>query len=132
MTNEWIKWRGGDCPIKSKDTVVGYILRDGFSLTRFGKDLNWSHSEDERSAVSDIIRYLIVEDHEPKETKPMTREQILAQIAELEKQLTTMPKCIWVNEYETGNAYHMAEEDAVKNAMYTCLRIAVKYQEVVE
>jgi len=132
MTNEWIEWKGGDCPIKSNDTVVGYVLREGFSSTRSGKDLNWSHSEDERSAVSDIVKYRIVEDHEPKETKPMTREQILAQIAELEKQLATVPKCVWANEYESGITYYKYEKDAIQLAIKSCLRVAVKYQEVIE
>jgi len=131
MTNEWIEWKGGDCPIKSDKTRVEYVLGGGNCGEGFGRKRHWSQREDGAS-FSDIVRYRIVEDHEPKETKPMTREQILAQIAELEKKLATMPKCIWVNEYENGNAYHTKEEDAVKNAMYTCLRAAVKYQEVIE
>jgi len=34
--------------------------------------------------------------------------------------------------YHLSVAIHMAEEDAVKNAMSSCLRAAVKYQEVIE
>lgn len=130
MTNEWIEWKGGDCPIKSKYTTVEYVLRDNFSSTGFGINLNWIYVD--LLSYFDIVRYRIIEDHEPKETKPMTREQILAQIADLEKQLAAAPKCVWVNEYESGNAYHMEKEKAVKDAMSTCLRAAVKYQEVIE
>lgn len=132
MTNEWIEWKGGDCPIKSDKTEVEYTLKSGYCWEGFGRKLRWSHKELGAEERYDIVKYRIIEDHEPKETKPMTREQILAQIAELEKQLATMPKCIWVNEYASGNAYYMEEEKAVKNAMGTCLRAAVKYQEVVE
>jgi hypothetical protein len=39
---------------------------------------------------TDIIAYRITEDHEPKE-QPMTREEIVARIEELQKQLDAMP-----------------------------------------
>jgi len=131
MTNEWIEWKGGDCPIKSDKTKVEYTLRGGHCWVGLGTVASWSHPKGRPNSF-DIVKYRIVEDHEPKETKPMTREQILAQIAELEKQLATVPKCLWVNEYESGLTYHKSEKDAIQMAIKSCLRIAVKYQEVVE
>lgn len=132
MTNEWIEWKGGDCPIKSDKTEVECVLRGGSWGESFGRELRWSHKELGAAEKYDIVRYRIVEDHEPKETKPMTREQILAQIAKLEKQLATIPKCFWVNEYEIGNVYYETKETASKSALPSCLRVAVKYQEVVK
>ena len=84
MTN-WIEWNGGECPIKSYKTIVEYRLASGLVGVRAGRRLDWTHSP---TSLVNIIAYRITEDHEPM---TRTREQITAQIAELQKQLDAMP-----------------------------------------
>ena len=88
MTN-WIKWNGGECPIKSDKTRVEYRCRDGIVGWSSGFFNRWSHID----SRYDIIAYRITEDHEP-----MTREQNAAQIEALQKQLDALPEKqrIWV------------------------------------
>ena len=65
-----------------------------------GTALRWYHME----RNNDIIAYRITEDHEPK----MTREQITAQIAALQKQLDAMPKpkrYYWNGRYMTSDQH---------------------------
>ena len=81
---KWIEWNGGDCPIKSDKTMVEYKLADGYSAIRLGRKIGWGGPD---GTNSDIIAYRITDDHEPK----MAREQITAQIAELQKQLDAIP-----------------------------------------
>lgn len=82
---DWIKWNGGDCPIKSDKTLVEYKMNSASTGIHCGVNLRWSLKYNGQS--SDIIAYRITEDHEPK----MTRDQITAQIEELQKQLNAMP-----------------------------------------
>jgi hypothetical protein len=99
MTNDWIKWDGGECPFKSNKTVVEIKLRNGVTGMPFAKNARWSA----KGFVSDIIAYRIVEDHEPK----ATREQLTAQIAALQKQLSAMPKVTRM--YYNGHSAWTAE-----------------------
>jgi hypothetical protein len=85
MTN-WIEWNGGACPIKSDKTRVECKNRDGEKNHQSRWWFRWEH----QGWSDDIIAYRIIEDHEPKEPK-MTREQITAQIAALQKQLDALP-----------------------------------------
>jgi hypothetical protein len=108
--NDWIKWTGGECPIKSDKTRVEVEYndsdREGPSIAGIWR---WDWACGGRGG--DIIAYRIVDDHEPKGypkeievstltselmrsiLKPMTqtREQITAQIEALQKQLDAMP-----------------------------------------
>lgn len=84
---DWIEWNGGECPIKSENTRVEVMFRGGLKTEKqYGVKWIWKHHNDN----GDIISYRIIEDREPKEPK-MTREQLTAQIAELQKQLDAMP-----------------------------------------
>lgn len=83
---DWIKWNGGECPIKSDKTWVEYECRDGYKGSTLGNRCRWDHRPT-GYPKRDIIAYRITEDHEPK----MTREQITAQIEVLQKQLDAMP-----------------------------------------
>jgi hypothetical protein len=114
MTNDWIKWDGGECPFKSNKTVVEIKLRNGVTGMPFAKNARWSA----KGFVSDIIAYRIVEDHEPK----ATREQLTAQIAALQKQLDAMPVVIrWyydgtyeqILSFELEVATHDFDEDGI-------------------
>ena len=94
---DWIKWNGGECPIKSDKTKVEYKLRSNSTYSANGQYLRWTDTKNEY----DIIAYRITEDHEkmdydasPIHTHKMTREQITAQINALQKQLDAMPKPI--------------------------------------
>lgn len=80
---DWIKWDGGECPIKSDKTRVEYEMRSGREMNGFARALRWSDTD----SVGDIIAYRIIEDHEPK----TTREEITAQIEALQKQLDAIP-----------------------------------------
>ena len=92
---DWIKWNGGDCPIKSDKTRVHVKFRSGSDADgQFGVKWYWKT----HGANSDIIAYRITEDHEPK----MTREQITAQIDALQKQLDAMP-VVMLRRYWDGN-----------------------------
>lgn len=42
------------------------------------------------------------------------------------------PKTIWLNEYETGTSHWKTEDDARNNAHVGVIRVAVKYQEVID
>jgi hypothetical protein len=83
MTN-WVEWNGGECPLKSDDTLFQVKLVGGkiATPTRGCHRLDWEYG-----GTGTIIAYRIIEDHEPK----MTREQITAQIEALQKQLDAMP-----------------------------------------
>jgi hypothetical protein len=88
---DWIKWNGGECPIKSDKTRVEIKYSDGDiagPALKNGWRWNWANN----GTGGDIIAYRITEDHEP-----MTREQITAQIEALQKQLDAMPvvKQVW-------------------------------------
>lgn len=94
MSN-WIKWNGGECPIKSDKTRVHVKFRIGSDVDgQFGVKWYWKT----HGANSDIIEYRITEDHEPK----MTREQITAQIEALQKQLDKLP-VVMLRRYWDGN-----------------------------
>ena len=80
---EWIKWNGGECPIKSDKTRYTLKFRTNAEYSCKGSD-RWEWRNFMVNA--DIIAYRITEDHEP-----MTREQITAQIYALQKQLDAMP-----------------------------------------
>ena len=82
---DWIKWNGGECPIKSDKTRVEIKLRNGCITDGCGNELSWLPI----NGSCDIVAYRITEDHEPKMTQ--TREQIMAQIKALQKQLDAMP-----------------------------------------
>lgn len=120
MTNEWIEWNGGECPIKSDKTRVDVKLRNFMKLSmKLSVELDWSHTEDS----GDIIAYRITEDHEPKMTNEwiecdviarrfaedhepkMTRGQIEAQIEALLEQLDALPvvEHVW---YGAGGFWH--------------------------
>ena len=83
---DWIKWNGGECPIKSDKTVISVMYKSGESSFQ-GPSRDWNWKWLYRGKGGDIIAYRITEDHEPK----MTREQITAQIEALQKQLDAMP-----------------------------------------
>ena len=97
---DWIKWNGGECPIKSDKTWVEVKLPDG-CITRSAQGKSWRWTWNHEGKGGDIIAYRITEDHEPKCDQPLewvefylplTREQITAQIEALQKQLDEMPK----------------------------------------
>jgi hypothetical protein len=101
---DWIKWNGGDCPIKSDKTIVEYKCGSGYKATNTGTSCRWSHID----SPYDIIAYRIIEDHEPM---TQTREQITAQIDALQKQLDAMPVVVqkyWDGEFCYGNCHHGA------------------------
>jgi hypothetical protein len=89
MTN-WIKWNGGECPIKSDKTWVEYEQKNGRVACQYGPYIRWSHG----NGNCDIIAYRIILDHEPM---AQTREQITSQIEALQKQLDALPvvKQVW-------------------------------------
>ena len=87
VMTDWIKWNGGECPIKSDKTRVEIKMRRCIDISwSYGHQFDWTHTDD----GGDIVAYRIVEDHEPKMTQ--TCEQITAQIEALRKQLDAMPK----------------------------------------
>ena len=97
---DWIKWNGGECPIKSDKTKVEYKMNGASTDIHCGVNLRWSWKYN--GQYSDIISYRITEDHEPK----MTREQITAQIEALQKQLDAMPLVVrryWDGRYTVNN-----------------------------
>lgn len=60
MSNPWIEWNGGDCPV-ALDTEVDWKLRKGRVLRArdydwTAKDLDWAHNNSD----SDIIAYRVV------------------------------------------------------------------------
>lgn len=88
MMGDWIEWSGGDCPIKSKETIVEWRIKGSIEVGKSRvKALRWSHE----GTIGDIIAYRIIDGHKPKE-EPMTRDEIEAQIAALQAKLDAMPK----------------------------------------
>jgi hypothetical protein len=79
---DWIEWNGGECPIKSDKTLLELKLADGEIIGPECEASQWWNM------VKGVIAYRIIEDHEPV---TQTREQITAQIKELQKQLDAMP-----------------------------------------
>jgi hypothetical protein len=70
MTGKWIKWNGGDCPIKSNETKVAYKLRHGYVGFAYGTSLSWGHL----GHAADIIGYRITEDHAPMTYTPLNEK----------------------------------------------------------
>lgn len=95
-------WNGGECPVHPK-TVVEYWTRSNGRSEECGGDLNWTHCE----RIYDIIAFRVVKEY---------RE----------------PKTIWVNEYKTGMISYHTEGEAKRAQHPAPVRIAVKYQEVIE
>lgn len=97
-------WNGGDCPVHPK-TVVEYWLRGGLIDNDPAGLLKWQHGKN----TADIIAFRVTKVH---------RE----------------PKMVWVNEYPSDGfprAYD-SEAGAKCGARPSAIRIAVKYQEVIE
>ena len=62
MSNDWIKWTGGDCPVElNYGTKIDVILRDGTAGTESAGDLVWSHDRGE----GDIVSYRISDIQSP-------------------------------------------------------------------
>ena len=102
---DWIKWNGGECPIKSDKTMVELKFRNEVIVAKERPKIGWVW--DHTGTYRDIIAYRITEDHEPKMTP--TREQITAQIEALQKQLDAMPKPkrkYWDGGYICSEQYH--------------------------
>jgi hypothetical protein len=116
MMTDWIKWNGGECPIKSDKTWVLLNLGGGSIVSAHVPKScawDWQHG----GTCDDIIAYRITEDHEPMDydaspiyTHKMTREQITAQIEALQKQLDTMPVISRVHWGAAGTYYFTHEE----------------------
>lgn len=65
MSNDWIEWKGGECPVAA-DAVVDYMLRDG----EVGKGieayrLRW----DDRGMGGDLIAYRLHVPQQPANTR---------------------------------------------------------------
>jgi hypothetical protein len=90
---DWIKWHGGDCPIKSDKTLFDVKMRTNYFNGKTPRPFNvacnltWKHY----LAFDDIIAYRIVEDHEPKDEPVVSRAEIEAEIAKLQAKLDVMP-----------------------------------------
>lgn len=97
-------WNGGDCPIH-KNSEVTVWLRGRIGDTRTAGSMPWLHST--ACARNDIIAFRV--DKSYKE-----------------------PRTIWVNEYGAYDLYYTSSFLAEQDASSNCLRIAVKYQEVIE
>ena len=95
-------WNGGDCPVHP-ETVVEYWTRDRGACHCNAGDLDWSHC----GKGFDIIAFRVVKEY-------------------------VEPKVIWVNEYPAGGDAYDTEILARSLAAEGILRIAVKYQEVIE
>jgi len=54
MSNEWIEWDGGKCPV-SDGIMVDFVMRNGQVDTWEGSDLRWNHE----LSGGDIVRYRI-------------------------------------------------------------------------
>ena len=95
-------WNGGDCPVHP-ETVVEYWTRDRGACHCNAGDLDWSHC----GKGFDIIAFRVVKEY-------------------------VEPKVIWVNEYKTGMISYHTEGEAKRAQHPALVRIAVKYQEVIE
>ena len=104
MTNKGIEWKGGACPVHPK-SIVKYWLRNGTIRTGVAGDNNWGR--DKAWPEYDIIAFCIVSPYKE-------------------------PKTVWVNEYASGNISYDNQEDAKLYGDCSCIRKAVKYQEVIE
>jgi hypothetical protein len=69
MTN-WIKWNGGECPIKSDLTWVEYKCRHGYLEKARGVDVRWQNNP-EFGVYNYVIAYRIIENHEPMAYIPL-------------------------------------------------------------
>lgn len=108
--SKWIRWNGGECPIKSGKTRVEYMCRDGYLGSNLGTSCLWDHTITGYLKEGDIVAYRITENHEPMDydaspiyTHKMTREQITAQIEALQEQLVMMP--VVVRKYWDGSHF---------------------------
>lgn len=98
-------WNGGDCPVHPK-SVVNFWLRNGTVVNREpAYSLVWPINS-KKEHPSDVIAFCVV--------IPVKE-----------------PKTIWVNEYKDYIVTYARAEDARMFAG-PCLRIAVKYQEIIE
>ena len=95
-------WNGGFCPVHPKSQVE-YWLRGGLRDEDPATGLFWRHS----GSTGDIIAFRVTKVH---------RE----------------PKTIWVNEYKTGMISYHTEGEAKRAQHPAPVRIAVKYQEVLD
>lgn len=95
-------WNGGECPVHPKTRVL-YWLRGGARDENPANELSWRHSR----STADIIAFRVTKVHHE-------------------------PKTIWVNEYKTGMISYHTEGEAKRAQHPALVRIAVKYQEVIE
>lgn len=100
-------WKGGECPVHPKTTVAVWKRGGGKVGDVSAGALEWRHD----LSPYGIIAFQVVKEY---------RE----------------PKTIWVNEYrkEGHEAYagHASEAEARECATPKAIRVAVKYQEVIE
>ena len=66
MSNRWIEWKGGPCPVPLDDTVDVH-LRSGAVTTGRAGHMRWPRArfEEKYLADSDIVAYHIFEEEEP-------------------------------------------------------------------
>jgi len=60
MTNDWIEWAGGECPVEGS-VLVDTRFRRGNVIERLEAGFwYWSHASNRRDKPSDIIAYRVV------------------------------------------------------------------------
>lgn len=63
--NDWIEWKGGDCPVAG-DVMVETKLRDGGNGSAVAREWEWAHGP----SSADIIAYRVIYPEKPAKPCP--------------------------------------------------------------